>query len=139
METVGIVIGALLSLAAAISTIGGAWKYIQQVKQPYEDLKNKVMKLEEQNAESRRDLNELESRLRRYIDEQNDKTDATIHNIKEDITALRTSIEANEKDTKLILKEIFHLTSYITSGDKDKLDELLGVNTEILNHLIDQK
>ena len=139
METVGIVIGALLSLAAAISTIGGAWKYIQQIKQPYEDLKNKVMKLEEQNAESRRDLNELESRLRRYIDEQNDKTDATIHNIKEDITALRTSIEANEKDTKLILKEIFHLTSYITSGDKDKLDELLGVNTEILNHLIDQK
>ena len=139
MEPVGIVIGALLSLAAAISTIGGAWKYIQQVKQPYEDLKNKVMKLEEQNAESRRNLNELESRLRRYIDEQNDKTDATIHNIKEDITALRTSIEANEKDTKLILKEIFHLTSYITSGDKDKLDELLGVNTEILNHLIDQK
>lgn len=137
MEPVGIVIGALLSLAAAISTIGGAWKYIQQVKQPYEDLKNKVMKLEEQNAESRRNLNELESRLRRYIDEQNDKTDATIHNIKEDITALRTSIEANEKDTKLILKEIFHLTSYITSGDKDKLDELLGVNTEILNHLID--
>ena len=58
METVGIVIGALLSLAAAISTIGGAWKYIQQVKQPYEDLKNKVMKLEEQNAESRRNLNE---------------------------------------------------------------------------------
>lgn len=139
METVGIVIGALLSLAAAISTIGGAWKYIQQVKQPYEDLKNKVMKLEEQNAESRRNLNELESRLRRYIDEQNNKTDATIHNIKENITALRTSIEANEKDTKLILKEIFHLTSYITSGDKDKLDELLGVNTEILNHLIDQK
>lgn len=137
MEPVGIVIGALLSLAAAISTIGGAWKYIQQVKQPYEDLKNKVMKLEEQNAESRRNLNELESRLRRYIDEQNNKTDATIHNIKENITALRTSIEANEKDTKLILKEIFHLTSYITSGDKDKLDELLGVNTEILNHLID--
>lgn len=137
MEPVGIVIGALLSLAAAISTIGGAWKYIQQVKQPYEDLKNKVMKLEEQNAESRRNLNELESRLRRYIDEQNNKTDATIHNIKEDMTALRTSIEANEKDTKLILKEIFHLTSYITSGDKDKLDELLGVNTEILNHLID--
>lgn len=137
METVGIVIGALLSLAAAISTIGGAWKYIQQIKQPYEDLKNKVMKLEEQNAESRRNLNELESRLRKYIDEQNNKTDATIHNIKEDITALRTSIEANEKDTKLILKEIFHLTSYITSGDKDKLDELLGVNTEILNHLID--
>lgn len=137
MESVGIVIGALLSLAAAISTIGGAWKYIQQVKQPYEDLKNKVMKLEEQNAESRRNLNELESRLRRYIDEQNNKTDATIHNIKEDMTALRTSIEANEKDTKLILKEIFHLTSYITSGDKDKLDELLGVNTEILNHLID--
>ena len=137
METAGIVIGALLSLAAAISTIGGAWKYIQQIKQPYEDLKNKVMKLEEQNAESRRNLNELESRLRRYIDEQNDKTDATIHNIKEDINALRTSIEANEKDTKLILKEIFHLTSYITSGDKDKLDELLGVNTEILNHLID--
>ena len=95
------------------------------------------MKLEEQNAESRRNLNELESRLRRYIDEQNNKTDATIHNIKENITALRTSIEANEKDTKLILKEIFHLTSYITSGDKDKLDELLGVNTEILNHLID--
>lgn len=139
MEPVGIVIGALLSLAAAISTIGGAWKYIQQVKQPYEDLKNKVMKLEEQNVESRRNLNELESRLRRYIDEQNNKTDATIHNIKEDMTALRTSIEANEKDTKLILKEIFHLTSYITSGDKDKLDELLGVNTEILNHLIDQK
>lgn len=139
METAGIVIGALLSLAAAISTIGGAWKYIQQIKQPYEDLKNKVMKLEEQNVESRRNLNELESRLRRYIDEQNNKTDATIHNIKEDITALRTSIEANEKDTKLILKEIFHLTSYITSGDKDKLDELLGVNTEILNHLIDQK
>lgn len=137
MEPVGIVIGALLSLAAAISTIGGAWKYIQQVKQPYEDLKNKVMKLEEQNVESRRNLNELESRLRRYIDEQNNKTDATIHNIKEDMTALRTSIEANEKDTKLILKEIFHLTSYITSGDKDKLDELLGVNTEILNHLID--
>lgn len=139
MEAVGIAIGVLLSIAAAISTIGGAWKYIQQMKKPYEDLKNKVMKLEEQNEESRRNLNELESRLRRYIDEQNDKTDIAIHNIKEDITALRTSIEANEKDTKLILKEIFHLTTYITSGDKDKLDELLGVNTEILNHLIDHK
>lgn len=139
METIGIVIGALLAVAAAISTIGGAWKYIQQMKQPYEDLKNKVMKLEEQNKAAKRDLNELELRLRRYIDEQNSKTDTAIHNIKEDITALRTSIEANEQDTKLILKEIFHLTSYITSGDKEKLQDLLGVNSEILNHLIDNK
>lgn len=139
METIGIVIGALLAVAAAISTIGGAWKYIQQMKQPYEDLKNKVIQLEEQNKASKRDLNELELRLRRYIDEQNSKTDTTIHNIKEDITALRTSIEANEQDTKLILKEIFHLTSYITSGDKEKLQDLLGVNSEILNHLIDNK
>lgn len=139
METVGIVIGALLAVAAAISTIGGAWKYIQQMKQPYEDLKNKVIQLEEQNKASKRDLNELELRLRRYIDEQNSKTDTAIHNIKEDITALRTSIEANEQDTKLILKEIFHLTSYITSGDKEKLQDLLGVNSEILNHLIDNK
>ena len=45
METIGIVIGALLAVAAAVSTIGGAWKYIQQIKQPYEDLKNKVIKL----------------------------------------------------------------------------------------------
>ena len=139
METIGIVIGALLAVAAAVSTIGGAWKYIQQIKQPYEDLKNKVIKLEEQNKASKRDLNELELRLRRYIDEQNSKTDTAIHNIKEDITALRTSIEANEQDTKLILKEIFHLTSYITSGDKEKLQDLLGVNSEILNHLIDHK
>ena len=139
METIGIVISALLAVAAAISTIGGAWKYIQQMKQPYEDLKNKVIKLEEQNQTSKRDLNELELRLRRYIDEQNSKTDTAIHNIKEDITALRTSIEANEQDTKLILKEIFHLTSYITSGDKEKLQDLLGVNSEILNHLIDHK
>lgn len=139
METIGIVIGALLAVAAAISTIGGAWKYIQQMKQPYEDLKNKVIQLEEQNKASKRDLNELELRLRRYIDEQNSKTDTAIHNIKEDITALRTSIEANEQDTKLILKEIFHLTSYITSGDKEKLQDLLGVNCEILNHLIDNK
>lgn len=139
METIGIVIGALLAVAAAISTIGGAWKYIQQMKQPYEDLKNKVIQLEEQNKASKRDLNELELRLRRYIDEQNSKTDSAIHNIKEDITALRTSIEANEQDTKLILKEIFHLTSYITSGDKEKLQDLLGVNSEILNHLIDNK
>lgn len=139
METIGIVIGALLAVAAAISTIGGAWKYIQQIKQPYEDLKNKVIQLEEQNKASKRDLNELELRLRKYIDEQNSKTDTAIHNIKEDITALRTSIEANEQDTKLILKEIFHLTSYITSGDKEKLQDLLGVNSEILNHLIDNK
>lgn len=139
METIGIVIGALLAVAAAISTIGGAWKYIQQMKQPYEDLKNKVIQLEEQNKASKRDLNELELRLRRYIDEQNSKTDTAIHNIKEDITALRTSIEANEQDTKLILKEIFHLTSYITSGDKEKLQDLFGVNSEILNHLIDHK
>lgn len=139
METIGIVIGALLAVAAAISTIGGAWKYVQQMKQPYEDLKNKVIQLEEQNKASKRDLNELELRLRRYIDEQNSKTDTAIHNIKEDITALRTSIEANEQDTKLILKEIFHLTSYITSGDKEKLQDLFGVNSEILNHLIDNK
>ena len=52
MGTIGIVIGALLAVAAAISTIGGAWKYIQQMKQPYEDLKNKVIKLEEQNKAS---------------------------------------------------------------------------------------
>lgn len=139
METIGIVIGALLAVAAAISTIGGAWKYIQQMKQPYEDLKNKVIKLEEQNKALKRDLNELELRLRKYIDEQNSKTDTVIHNIKEDITALRTSIETNEQDTKLILKEIFHLTSYITSGDKEKLQDLFGVNSEILNHLIDHK
>lgn len=139
METIGIVIGALLAVAAAISTIGGAWKYIQQMKQPYEDLKNRVIQLEEQNKASKRDLNELELRLRRYIDEQNSKTDTAIHNIKEDITALRTSIEANEQDTKLILKEIFHLTSYIISGDKEKLQDLFGVNSEILNHLIDNK
>ena len=29
METIGIVIGALLAVAAAVSTIGGAWKYIK--------------------------------------------------------------------------------------------------------------
>lgn len=139
METIVIVIGALLTVAAAISTLGGAWRYIQQMKQPYEDLKNKVIKLEEQNKASKRDLNELELRLRKYIDEQNSKTDTVIHNIKEDITALRTSIEQNEQNTKLILKEIFHLTSYITSGDKEKLQDLLGVNSEILNHLIDHK
>ena len=69
METIGIVIGALLAVAAAVSTIGGEWKYIQQIKQPYEDLKNKVIKLEEQNKASKRDLNELELRLRRYVDE----------------------------------------------------------------------
>ena len=68
METAGIVIGALLSLAAAISTIGGAWKYIQQMKQPYEDLKNKVIKLEEQNKASKRDLNELELRVKNITD-----------------------------------------------------------------------
>ena len=63
----------------------------------------------------------------------------TIQNIKEDVRALRKTIEANEQDTKLILKEIFHLSSYITTGDKQKLGELLGVNDESLNHRIDSK
>lgn len=139
MENFGVAIGVILTIAAAISTIGGAWKYIQQLKKPYEDLKNKVIELEKQNEEQRRNLDNLESRLREYIDEQNDKTDIAIHNIKDDITALRSSIEANEKDTKLILKEIFHLSSYITTGDREKLNDLIDVNDEILNHLIDNK
>ena len=131
--------GVLLAIAAGITALGGAWKYLKELRKPYDELKERVIALERQNEKSKIELQQLEARLKDYIDERDDAMNETIQNIKEDVRALRKTIEANEQDTKLILKEIFHLSNYITTGDKQKLGELLGVNDEILNHLIDSK
>ena len=131
--------GVLLAIAAGITALGGAWKYLKELRKPYDELKERVIALERQNEKSKIELSQLEARLNDYIDERDDAMNETIQNIKEDVRALRKTIEANEQDTKLILKEIFHLSNYITTGDKQKLGELLGVNDEILNHLIDSK
>ena len=131
--------GVLLAIAAGITALGGAWKYLKELRKPYDELKGRVIALERQNEKSKIELQQLEARLKDYIDERDDAMNETIQNIKEDVRALRKTIEANEQDTKLILKEIFHLSNYITTGDKQKLGELLGVNDEILNHLIDSK
>ena len=139
MENFGIFIGVLIAIAAGISTLGGAWKYIEALKKPYNEMKDRVIELERQNEEQKRNLHELEQRLREYIDEKDRQNDEAIHAIKGDMEALKQSIEANQRDTKLILKEIFHLSTYITTGDKEKLQELLTVNDEILNHLIDHR
>lgn len=139
MENLQVFWGVLLAIAAAVSAIGGAWKYIKEIKKPYDDLKNKVEALLQENEKIKRDLKDLEEKLKDYVDEQDEKTVEKIKDLNRDINALKQSLEANEKDTKLILKEIFHLSTYITSGDKDNLQKLLGVNSEILNHLIDTK
>lgn len=139
MENFTIFWSVLLALAAAISAIGGAWKYIREIKKPYDDLKNKVESLLRDNEKIKKDLKDLEDKLKNYVDEQDEKTIEKIKDLNRDINSLKQSLENNEKDTKLILKEIFHLSTYITSGDKDNLEKLLGVNSEILNHLIDNK
>lgn len=139
MENLSIFWGVLLAIAAAISAIGGAWKYIKEIKKPYDDLKNKVEILLQDNEKIKKEIKELEEKLKNYADKQDEKAIEKIKNLNEDIRYLKQSLEANEKDTKLILKEMFHLSSYITSGDKDNLQKLLGVNSEILNHLIDDK
>lgn len=139
MENLQVFWGVLLAIAAAVSAIGGAWKYIKEIKKPYDDLKNKVEALLQDNEKIKRDLKDLEEKLKDYVDEQDEKTIEKIKDLNRDINSLKQSLEANEKDTKLILKEIFHLSTYITSGDKDNLQKLLGVNSEILNHLIDTK
>ena len=139
MENLQIFWGVLLAIAAAVSAIGGAWKYIKEIKKPYDDLKNKVEALLQENEKIKRNLKDLEEKLKDYVDEQDEKTIEKIKDLNRDINSLKQSLEANEKDTKLILKEIFHLSTYITSGDKDNLQKLLGVNSEILNHLIDTK
>lgn len=139
MENLTIFWSVLLALAAAISAIGGAWKYIKEIKKPYDDLKNKVESLLRDNEKIKKDLKDLEDKLKDYVDEQDEKTIEKIKDLNRDINSLKQSLENNEKDTKLILKEIFHLSTYITSGDKDNLQKLLGVNSEILNHLIDNK
>lgn len=139
MENFTIFWSVLLALAAAISAIGGAWKYIREIKKPYDDLKNKVESLLRDNEKIKKDLKDLEDKLKNYVDEQDEKTIEKIKDLNRDIHSLKQSLENNEKDTKLILKEIFHLSTYITSGDKDNLEKLLGVNSEILNHLIDNK
>lgn len=139
MENFVIFWSVLLALAAAISAIGGAWKYIKEIKKPYDDLKNKVESLLRDNEKIKKDLKDLEDKLKNYVDEQDEKTIEKIKDLNRDINSLKQSLENNEKDTKLVLKEIFYLSTYITSGDKDNLQELLGVNSEILNHLIDNK
>ena len=139
MENFAIFWSVLLALAAAISAIGGAWKYIREIKKPYDDLKNKVESLLRDNEKIKKDLKDLEDKLKNYVDEQDEKTIEKIKDLNKDINSLKQSLENNEKDTKLVLKEIFYLSTYITSGDKDNLQELLGVNSEILNHLIDNK
>lgn len=139
MENFAIFWSVLLALAAAISAIGGAWKYIREIKKPYDDLKNKVESLLRDNEKIKKDLKDLEDKLKNYVDEQDEKTIEKIKVLNRDINSLKQSLENNEKDTKLVLKEIFYLSTYITSGDKDNLQELLGVNSEILNHLIDNK
>lgn len=139
MENFAIFWSVLLAFAAAISAIGGAWKYIREIKKPYDDLKNKVESLLRDNEKIKKDLKDLEDKLKNYVDEQDEKTIEKIKDLNRDINSLKQSLENNEKDTKLVLKEIFYLSTYITSGDKDNLQELLGVNSEILNHLIDNK
>ena len=54
-----------------------------------------MIELERQNEEQKRNLQELEQRLREYIDEKDRQNDEAIHAIKGDIKALKQSIEAN--------------------------------------------
>lgn len=139
MNDLYIAIGVLIAIAGGISAIGGAWKYVKELRRPYDTIKDRVEKLERQNEEQKRDLDQLEVKLRAYIDEQNDKTDHIIDHLKEEMSALRVSIESNERDTKLILKDIFYLSNYLSTGDKAKLQELMDINDEILNHLLGDK
>lgn len=139
MENFTIFWGVLLAIATGISAIGGAWKYIKELKKPYNELVDRVVKLEQDTKKSKDDLARLEKKMTDYVNEKNDETMVIVDNIKRDISALRSSIETNEQDTKLILKEIFHLGNYLASGDKETLNKLLGMNNEIINHLIDEK
>ena len=139
MENFTIFWGVLLAIATGISAIGGAWKYIKELKKPYNELVDRVVKLEQDTKKSKDDLARLEKKMTDYVNEKNDETMVIVDNIKRDISALRSSIETNEQDTKLILKEIFHLGNYLASGDKGTLNKLLGMNNEIINHLIDEK
>ena len=47
MENFTIFWGVLLAIATAISAIGGAWKYIKELKKPYNELVDRVVKLEQ--------------------------------------------------------------------------------------------
>ena len=68
MENLSIFWGVLLAIAAAISAIGGAWKYIKEIKKPYDNLKSKVETLLQDNEKMKKDLKELEEKLKNYVD-----------------------------------------------------------------------
>ena len=45
--------GVLLAIAAGITALGGAWKYLRELRKPYDELKNRVIALERQNEKSK--------------------------------------------------------------------------------------
>ena len=48
--------GVLLAIAAGITALGGAWKYLRELRKPYDELKNRVIALEHQNEKSKLEL-----------------------------------------------------------------------------------
>ena len=56
MENFTIFWGVLLAIATGISAIGGAWKYIKELKKPYNELVDRVVKLEQDTKKSKEDM-----------------------------------------------------------------------------------
>lgn len=138
INSTSIIAGAFLSICAAVITVGNAFKTIKEFKKPYQDLKGKVFELEDNNKELYEKIKFLENKIKEYVDQRADYNLSHIKELNTDINDLKDQILRNEKDTKLILKQLLAIGQTIADpGDEIQKDKIRKVNGELIEHLIE--
>ena len=138
INSTSIIAGAFLSIRAAVITVGNAFKTIKEFKKPYQALKGKVFKLEDSNKELYEKIKVLENKIKEYVDQRADYNLSHIKELNVDISDLKDQILRNEKDTKLILKQLLAIGQTIADpGDEIQKDQIRKVNGELIEHLIE--
>lgn len=138
MDTIYIVVGAILAFCGALVTLGNAYKTIKTFKQPYDDLKTKVLEIEESTSKLKEKMKAIEEKIYSYVDKKDSLHEAQMTALKEDILALKDQISKNEMDTKLILKQLLAIGGAIADPlDESQKEKVRAANSEIIEHLIE--
>ena len=141
MEDFEIFIKIVLTLAGSGITILTFYNlysaFIEKKKKPTTNLVKEVESLKEENEKRKDEVEELERKLRSYVDDKFIQSDKMVSKLNDDIRDLKVNLETNQKDIQMILNSLFAIGNYfVTEGSKD---EIKKANDDIINHLIAKK
>ena len=152
MEDLAVFWRVLLSIAAGITTVGGAVAIIYKFKKPFDKLKENINILYRQNEtqdsyvkEIRRDIDdefkradrtheEKEREMRLYVDGKCMNTANALSDMQKQVEQVEKAMSCNQQDMQLILSSLYSISNHLITGNS--IDKLKDTNEKIFNHLV---